>query len=116
MVCFTCGRVAVALLFVGAWVVGVARADEPSPIAVTIKDHRFTPSEIDVPAGKEVVLAIRNEDPSAEEFDLSALGYEQVIAARDSGIVRLPALQKGRLYPFVGDYHSGTARGVLAAE
>ncbi len=47
-----------------------AAADEPLTIPVTIKDHKFVPSEIEVPAGKPVVLTITNQDATAEEFEL----------------------------------------------
>ena len=40
----------------------VAKA-EPA-IDLTIKDHRFTPAEIHVPAGKPVTLNVKNEVPS----------------------------------------------------
>jgi plastocyanin len=100
---------------VTALAAGRARADDPTPIAVTIKDHRFTPSEIHVPAGKTAVLEIRNEDATAEEFDSRALKVEKVIAAGRSGTVRLRPLGPGR-YPFVGEYHEKTAQGVVVAD
>ena len=90
-------------------------ADEPTKIDVTIKDHRFSPSEIHVPAGKPSVLNIKNQDPTAEEFDSSALKVEKVIAGGKSATVRLRPLAPGR-YPFMGEYHSDTAQGVLISE
>jgi len=42
------------------WVGASAGAVEPPTIAVTIKDHRFTPAEIHVPQGKPVILKITN--------------------------------------------------------
>src|SRR5579883_2266800 len=47
---------------------GSAFAESPTNIDVTIKDHRFTPSEIHVPIGKPTMLTIKNEDSTAEEF------------------------------------------------
>ena len=91
----------------------VARA-EPA-IDVTIKDHRFTPAEIHVPAGKPATLNIKNEDATAEEFDSSALKVEKVIGGGKEGAVRLRPLDPGR-YPFVGEYHEDTAQGVVIAE
>ena len=90
-------------------------ADEPAPIQVTIKDHRFTPAEIHVPAGKPARLEITNQDPTAEEFDSSALQIEKVIAGGRAAPVRLRPLEKGR-YPFMGEYHPDTAQGVIVAE
>ncbi|MBK5197508.1 MAG: cupredoxin domain-containing protein [Methyloceanibacter sp.] len=91
----------------------VARAE--TAIDVTIKDHRFTPAEIHVPAGKAAVLNIKNEDATAEEFDSSALKVEKVIAGGKQGTVRLRPLDPGR-YPFMGEYHEDTAQGVVIAE
>ncbi len=99
----------------GAALYGRAGAEGPPSIVITIKGHRFTPSEIHVPAGQDVELDIRNEDPLAEEFALGALGLEEVIAGNESGLVRLQEIKKGR-YPFVGEYHSGTAKGIVVAE
>jgi plastocyanin len=91
-----------------------AAAEDLTVVDITIKDHRFTPSEIQVSAGKPIKLVIRNEDSTAEEFDSSALKVEKVIAGGGSGIVRLRPLGAGR-YPFMGDYHPQTAQGVVIA-
>jgi hypothetical protein len=89
--------------------------DAPSAVAVTIKDHRFSPAEIHVAANKPVQLRIDNQDPSAEEFDSTALQVEKVFAGASRGVVRLRPLAPGR-YPFIGEYHSDTAQGVVIAE
>jgi len=92
-----------------------AFADDVPNIAVTLKDHQFVPSEIHVPQGKPVILTITNNDPTAEEFDSSALKVEKVIAGGTYGTVRLRPLAPGR-YPFMGEYHSDTAKGVVISE
>ena len=93
----------------------LAKADDPLTIEVTIKDHQFAPAEIHVPAGKPVILRITNADSTAEEFDSSALKVEKVIAGGMYGTVRLRPLGAGR-YPFMGEYHSQTAKGVVVSE
>lgn len=110
------GRFAtVAVAFTaGMFAVAVA-ADEPPTIAVTIKDHHFTPAEIHVPQGKPVILKITNEDPSPEEFDSTALKIEKVIVGGTYGTIRLRPLGPGR-YPFMGEYHADTAQGVVISE
>jgi len=92
-----------------------ARADDAAPIAVTIKDHKFSPAEIHVPTGKAVTLKITNEDPTVEEFDSTALKIEKVIVGGTWGLVHLRPLGPGR-YPFMGEYHSDTAQGVVVSE
>jgi hypothetical protein len=84
-------------------------------IEVILKNHRFTPSEIHVPAGKRMQLLIKNQDDKAEEFDSTSLKVEKVIAGGGEGVVRLRELDPGR-YPFMGEFHSETAQGVVIAE
>ena len=88
-------------------------ADEP--IKVTLQNHKFTPSEIHVKANTPAVIALTNQDASAEEFDSTALKVEKVVAGNSSGNVRIRALAPGR-YPFMGEYHSATAQGVVVAK
>ena len=86
-----------------------------APIPVTLKDHKFTPATIHVKAGQLSVVALTNNDDTAEEFDSTALKVEKVVAGHSSGNVRLRPLAPGR-YPFMGEYHSSTAQGVVIAE
>ena len=86
-----------------------------APIAVTLKDHKFTPSVIHVKANTPSVIALTNKDPVAEEFDSSALKVEKVVAGNSSGNVRLRALAPGK-YHFMGEYHAATAQGMVIAE
>jgi hypothetical protein len=107
--------VAIMALLTGfSWSVPAGADDVPN-IPVTLKDHQFAPAEIHVPQGKPVILTITNADPTAEEFDSSALKVEKVIAGGTYGTVRLRPLGPGR-YPFMGEYHSDTARGVVVSE
>ena len=106
---------AAAILSFGCLTGPTLNADDLPNIAVTLKDHQFTPSEIHVPQGKPVTLRITNADPTPEEFDSSALKVEKVIVGGTYGIVRLPPLGPGR-YPFMGEYHSDTAKGVVISE
>jgi plastocyanin len=99
----------IGLLALGA---AHARADD---YVLTIKDHKFTPAEIKVPANQRVVITVVNEDATAEEFDSHALKVEKVVAGKSKGVVRIGPLKPGR-YPFVGEYHEATAKGVVIAE
>jgi hypothetical protein len=90
-----------------------ARADDEYKL--TIKDHRFTPEEIKVPANQRVAITVINEDATAEEFDSTALKVEKVVAGNSQGAVRIGPLPPGR-YPFIGEFHEATAKGVVIAE
>jgi hypothetical protein len=104
-----------AIVVVGLCLARTASPEEPVSIDVTLKDHRFSPSEIHVATGKPTVLKIRNEDATAEEFDSSALKVEKVVAAGASVTVRLRPLGPGR-FPFMGEFHPDTAQGVVISE
>jgi len=92
-----------------------AMAGDSDPIEITLKDHKFLPAEIHVKANVPSEIALTNADTTAEEFDSSALKIEKVVAGGAKGIVRLRPLARGR-YPFMGEYHSETAQGVVIAE
>lgn len=92
-----------------------ARAADEIEVSVSIKDHKFEPAEIKVPAGKAVKLTVHNQDTSAEEFESTKLGVEKIIKGKASAIVRLKPLDKGS-YPFVGEFHEDSAKGVIIAE
>jgi len=104
--------IAIGLAAFIAFAPALARADD---IILTIKDHKFTPAEIKVPANQRVELTVINDDATPEEFDSKALKVEKVIAGKSKGIVRIGPLKAGR-YPFIGEYHEATAKGVVVAE
>jgi hypothetical protein len=89
-----------------------ARADD---YTITIKDHKFTPEEIKVSANQRVAITVINNDDTAEEFDSTALKVEKVVAGKSQGVVRIGPLKPGR-YPFIGEFHEATAKGVVIAE
>ncbi len=84
-------------------------------LTTTIKDHKFSPAEIKIPANKRVKITIINNDPMPEEFDSSALKVEKVVPGHSKGVVRIGPLPPGK-YPFIGEYHESTAKGVVIAE
>jgi heme/copper-type cytochrome/quinol oxidase subunit 2 len=89
-----------------------AQTDE---YVLTIKDHRFTPTELKVPANKRVQITVVNDDPTAEEFESHELKVEKVIPGKSKAVVRVGPLKPGR-YPFFGEFHEATAKGTLIAE
>lgn len=91
-----------------------AQAAEPG-IAIVIRDHRFEPAEIRVPSGQKIKLVVHNQDKMAEEFESHELNREKVIAPGTKATIHIGPLAPGR-YPFVGEYHEATARGVVIAE
>jgi len=82
---------------------------------LSIRDHRFEPAELRVPAGKRIRLTIVNQDAAAEEFESYELHREKLIPGNSSGSVYIGPLEPGR-YPFFGDFHPQTTTGVIVAE
>jgi plastocyanin len=100
-------------LLVASAALGTAPALAADPeFTLVIKDHRFDPSEITVPAGQKVKLIVQNKDATPEEFESKTLKREKVIAGNSSATIMIGPLAPGR-YPFYGEYHEKTAQGVV---
>ncbi len=80
-----------------------------------IKDHKFIPAELKIPAGQKVKLMIDNQDATAEEFESHELNREKVIPPKTKLPVFIGPLTPGK-YPFFGEFNQATARGVIIAE
>jgi heme/copper-type cytochrome/quinol oxidase subunit 2 len=93
----------------------IALADDSFTIELTLKDHKFEPAEIKAPAGKPIVIKLRNLDSAPEEFESAALHVEKIVAPMGQITIRLKPLKTGR-YPFIGEYNDATAKGVLIVE
>jgi Cupredoxin-like domain len=98
------------------WALFPSLAMEADPeISLVIKDHRFNPSEIRVPAGKKVRLIVDNQDATPEEFESHELNREKVIPPKSKATIFIGPLTPGR-YPFIGEFNEATAKGVVIAE
>src|ERR1700687_2481962 len=109
----TLSNLMVCGLLLGACVAS-AQAQE-TEVRLVIRDHKFEPAEVRVPAGKKVKLMIENQDATAEEFESYELNREKVVPPKGTVTVFVGPLKPGRS-PFFGDFHKDTAQGVLIAE
>ena len=82
---------------------------------LVIENHRYSPSELLVPAGKKIKLRIENRDASPEEFESHDLNREKLIAGKSSITIYIGPLKPGR-YAFIGEFNEKTAQGVVVAE
>ena len=105
-----------ALLAVWAFLAagGPAWADDPQ-FTLVIKEHRFVPAELQIPAGVKIKLLIKNEDSTPEEFESRELHREKVVPPGQQILVIVGPLDAGT-YGFFGDFHHDTARGKLIAK
>lgn len=101
--------VAVALVLV---VPSFGHAEDYS---ITIKDHRFQPEKITIPANQRVKLIVKNEDATAEEFESEDLDIEKIIAGNSEATVFVRP-QKPGTYTFFGEFNPKTAQGTLVVE
>ena len=93
---------------------GAAAADTPS-FTLTIRNHRFEPTELEVPAGQKIELRVINQDATPEEFESTDLHREKVVTGGQQITVYVGPLRPGS-YEFFGDFNPSTARGHLIAK
>jgi plastocyanin len=82
---------------------------------LVIRDHKFEPAELSLPAGTKIKLLIENQDATPEEFESTELNREKVVVGKGTITVILGPLDAGR-YPFFGDFHQETAQGVVVVK
>ncbi len=90
-------------------------ADAPAEFTLTIKDHKFEPAELTVPAGQKVKIKVVNADPTPEEFESHELNREKVIPGGATATIFVGPLKAGT-YPFFGEFNPKTAQGRLIAK
>jgi len=91
------------------------KAVEPLEVRLVIKNHRFEPAELRVPAGQKIKLIVENQDPTPEEFESYSLNREKIVPARGKITVLVGPLKPGR-YEFFGEFNMDTALGALIAQ
>jgi plastocyanin len=106
---------AAALLAVTAVSGGPVRADEPAVHSIVIKDHKFDPEVVTIPAGTRVRLQVKNMDATPEEFESKQFKVEKVIAGNSEAAILVGPLKAGT-YTFFGDFHENTAQGKLVVQ
>lgn len=82
---------------------------------IQIKDHKFSPAELVVPAGVKLKLQIVNLDSSPEEFESYDLNREKVVAGGRKITVFIGPLKPGK-YSYFGEFHPETAQGLIIAK
>ena len=104
----------VVVLVLAGTVTTSALAAEPE-FTLVIKEHKFEPAEVRIPANTKVKLIVDNQDGTAEEFESKDLKREKVIPPKSKGTVLIGPLKPGR-YAFVGEFHESTAKGTIIVE
>ncbi len=104
--------VIVSLAFIFSVSEGLA---EDKEFLVQIKDHKFEPAKIEVPANQQFKLIVENLDKTLEEFESTDLKKEKLIGAGKKVTIIISPLKSGE-YKFFGDFHQKTAQGEIIAK
>ena len=59
---------------------------------LSIREHKFEPAELTVPAGKKIKLLVENQDATPEEFESAELNREKVVVGKGTITVFLGPL------------------------
>ena len=82
---------------------------------IIIKDHKFQPAEVTIPADTKVKLLVKNQDATPEEFESHDFNREKVIKGGAEAPILVGPLKAGT-YKFFGEFNPETAQGVLIAK
>lgn len=93
---------------------------DPKPVkqdsyTIVIKNHKFNPAEIVVPAGEKIKLIIDNQDPTPEEFESHDMNREKIIGGNKKAKIFVGPLKPGK-YHFFGEFNMDTANGYIIAK
>jgi hypothetical protein len=93
---------------------GVQSACAEETFKLSLKDHKFTPSELTVPANERFLIEVENLDPTPAEFESTDLKIEKFVVGGGKITVRARALKPGT-YKFFDEYNPDVATGTVVA-
>lgn len=103
-------------LFLGVvlFIIPVAVFAEGETFKLSIKDHRFEPAKLEVPANTKFKLEITNLDATPEEFESHSLSREKIIPGGATVSMFVGPVVTGE-YEFFGEFNPSTAKGMIVA-
>ncbi len=104
---------ALAAAFALPCAVSAAVLVEPT-VVLTLKNHRYEPAVLTVPAGRKIHVHLINQDGAMEEFDSNDLKVEEEVTPHGQTDFTVGPLRPGS-YAFMGEAHPTTAAGRLTA-
>ena len=93
---------------------GAPAMAQQASVRLTIKDHKFSPSQPRAPANQPLTLVVKNLDATAAEFESKTLRVEKVVAPGAEVSMQIRPLNPGR-YHFFDDFNLA-AEGDLVVE
>jgi plastocyanin len=101
--------IATCIFFIASAALG---AEDALYVDIYIKDHKFSPSVIELPQGRKIILTVHNQDLTIEEFESIELKREKIVLGNSETKIILAPLKPGE-YKFFGDFHQDTAQGKI---
>ena len=82
---------------------------------LTLKNNRFSPKVLTIPAGQKIKITVKNRDATPAEFESSDLNREKVVGANGEIIIFIGPLDSGS-YGYFDDFHRDTTTGTIIAK
>jgi hypothetical protein len=105
--------IALALASLSMQAANVLAAEES--YSLTLKDHKFSPAELTIPADKKVKVTVKNLDSTPAEFESDDFKAEKVIPAGKQVDVFIGPLKAGT-YEFHDEYHEAESKTRLTVK
>lgn len=93
--------------------VALAHAAEPV-YNLEIKNHKMTPEVLNVNAGEEFWIEVKNLDNTSEELESNSLKFERIIGPKKTVKVKIKSLAPGS-YDLYGDFHADVCKATMIA-
>ena len=97
-------QVGTAVVCAAALAITMPAWADAADIVIAIKDGKFVPSEVPVPAGTKVKLIVRNQDTTMSEFESTEFHREKTVGPGQEISVFVGPLNAGS-YQFFDDFH-----------
>ena len=103
-----------AFLFLAITALQAGRAAQAAdPVfSLTLKDHKFTPAELTIPANTRVRFQVKNLDATPAEFESDNFKAEKIIPAGQEVTILIGPLKPGT-YEFHDEYHEDASKSTL---
>ncbi|KVD89672.1 cupredoxin-like domain protein [Burkholderia sp. ABCPW 14] len=82
---------------------------------LTLKNHKFSPAGLTIPAGKKVKVTVKNLDATPAEFESDDFKAEKVIPAGKQVDIFIGPLKAG-VYEFHDEYHEAESKTKLTVK
>ena len=106
-------RLAATLLFAATALQSFHAAQAADPVfSLTLKDHKFTPAEVTIPANTRVRFLVKNLDATPAEFESDNFKAEKIIPPGKEVTILIGPLKAGT-YEFHDEYHEDASKSTL---